>query len=232
MTPQGRDSFNGAAALKDGKPKRVFENMTIHKQYNEYHELKEKLYAQIGSVNCFASFHIILGVVYMMFLTVSIFADTIKEPVAVLVAHSIVFGNSLGKSTMDDPSGKAALEGTDVWTVYIFKITGFMCAINFILLGTYIAYYKSVVKVDTMKHISSTALYCLIAFLVVGLSHSGFVIYFAFAENVVDIPNEKTYTKQEVQDKDRLSIIIAIAIQLVFCFLECLVFYLTLRKIK
>ena len=43
MTPRN-DSFNGAA-VKDGKPKRVFENMTIHKQYNEYHALKEKLYA-------------------------------------------------------------------------------------------------------------------------------------------------------------------------------------------
>ena len=101
MTPRARqDSFNGSAAMsasKDGKTKRVFENMTIHKQFNEYHELKETLFSQISSVNCFASFHIILGVVYMMFLTVSIFADTIKEPVAVLISHAIIFGNSLGK---------------------------------------------------------------------------------------------------------------------------------------
>ena len=38
----------------------------------------------------------------------------------------------------------------EYWTVIIFKITAFMCAICFLLLGTFIAYYKSVVKVETM----------------------------------------------------------------------------------
>lgn len=38
----------------------------------------------------------------------------------------------------------------DSWTVIIFKITAFMCAICFLLLGTFIAYYKSVIKVETM----------------------------------------------------------------------------------
>ena len=33
----------------------------------------------------------------------------------------------------------------------MFKITAFMLAINFLVVGTYIAYYKSVVKVDTTK---------------------------------------------------------------------------------
>lgn len=30
---------------ESGKPKRVFESMTIHKQYVEYHELKDSMYA-------------------------------------------------------------------------------------------------------------------------------------------------------------------------------------------
>ena len=38
----------------------------------------------------------------------------------------------------------------EYWTVIIFKITAFMYAISFLLLGTFIAYYKSVVKVETM----------------------------------------------------------------------------------
>ena len=32
---------------KDGKPKRVFENMTIYKQYVEYHDLKDSLYKSL-----------------------------------------------------------------------------------------------------------------------------------------------------------------------------------------
>ena len=63
---------------KDKKPqKHVFENMTIHKQYTEYNEIKDLMYARLKSVNTMSSVLMIIGVVYMIYLTVSIFLDEI-----------------------------------------------------------------------------------------------------------------------------------------------------------
>ena len=59
-----------------------------------------------------------------------------------MVSHSLVFHG-------DIMSEKLAIH-YEYWTVILFKITAFMCAISFLLLGTFIAYYKSVVKVETM----------------------------------------------------------------------------------
>ena len=68
----------------------------------------------------------------------------------------------------------------------MFKITAFMLAINFLVVGTYIAYYKSVVKVDTIKQICQTTFFCLIAYLVIGIVHTIFVVVFAFMEDIED----------------------------------------------
>ena len=70
--------------------------MTIHKQYNEYHELKDSLYAQLGSINSLSNLIMVIGVTYLIFLTVSLFIDAVKEPVALIVAHAIVFSGDIG----------------------------------------------------------------------------------------------------------------------------------------
>ena len=128
---------------KDKKPqKHVFENMTIHKQYVEYNDIKDTMAARLKSVNNMSTVHMIIGVVYMIYLVVSIFLESIQEPVAVLLGHKFIFGKDLGDKVV---------EGDQGWEIYIFKITAFMLAINFLVVGTYIAYYKSVVKVDTMR---------------------------------------------------------------------------------
>ena len=59
-----------------------------------------------------------------------------------------------------------------------------MCAIIFIVLGCYIAYYRSVVKVDAIRSIEKMTLYCLVSFAVIGITHSAFCIYFAIAEEI------------------------------------------------
>ena len=51
--------------------------MTIHKQYTEYNEIKDLMYARLKSVNTMSSVLMIIGVVYMIYLTVSIFLDEI-----------------------------------------------------------------------------------------------------------------------------------------------------------
>ena len=58
-----------------------------------------------------------------------------------------------------------------------------MNAMCYIVLGTYIAYYKSVIKVDTMKQIKSMCLICVIVFTIAGLAHLGAVVFCAFFED-------------------------------------------------
>lgn len=89
---------------------------------------------------------------------------------ATLLSELMIFG-SLDR----DEDGDVHFE---IWTEVIFKISGFAIAIIYLLLGTYIIYYKSVVKVETMNQITKASLISLIAFLCTGLIHSVFVIIF------------------------------------------------------
>ena len=67
-------SQNQLPALdNNGKPKRVFENMTIYKQYVEYHGLKDSLYESLQIVNTLSKLIMVIGVTYLLFLTVSCF---------------------------------------------------------------------------------------------------------------------------------------------------------------
>ena len=59
-----------------------------------------------------------------------------------MISHALIFQGDIVSSSLETEY--------EYWTVIIFKITAFMCAICFLLLGTFIAYYKSVVKVETM----------------------------------------------------------------------------------
>ena len=56
--------------------------MTIHKQYTEYHDLKHDLFARISRINKSAGIILIIGVVYLVFLTISLFIEAIREPFA------------------------------------------------------------------------------------------------------------------------------------------------------
>ena len=66
--------------------------MTIHKQYNEYHELKDRMYAQLAAVNGFSNVLMILGSVYLLYMTVTLFLSALKEPVAFYTASALVWG--------------------------------------------------------------------------------------------------------------------------------------------
>ena len=62
----------------NGKPKRVFENMTIYKQYVEYHALKDSLYASLRLVNTLSKIIMAIGVTYLLYLTVSCFVKEVR----------------------------------------------------------------------------------------------------------------------------------------------------------
>jgi len=74
MAPNGfNDKNNEPSHDENGKPLRVFESMTIYKQYYEYNAIKETMYSQIKNVNRFANVHMVCGVIYLLFLILSCF---------------------------------------------------------------------------------------------------------------------------------------------------------------
>lgn len=93
------------------------------------------------------------------------------------------------------------------------------------MLGTYISYYKSVIKVDAMNQVHRASVLFLTCYCVVGLIHTTFIIFFCVTQDV-----ELTVTTDK--NLQRNSVIIAIALQLVAYILETLVFVLVYRKSK
>ena len=59
-----------------------------------------------------------------------------------VLSEALVFGNDL--------NGADLVENYENWTIIVYKISGFMSAVCFILIASYIAYYKSLVKVDAL----------------------------------------------------------------------------------
>ena len=186
--------------------------MTIHKQYYEYHELKNLMYAQLRFVNLMGVVLMCLGMAYMIYLTISLFVDHIIEPIAVIISEVLVYGSNMGGSYVEQYDG---------WTIVVFKITGFMTAIVFILIASYIIYYKSVVKVDAMLHLSKMSVYCLYSYLIIGLLHTTFVSLFTATEVIcpAKIPKDEC-TKEKLEDddgtKNTIRQVIAILFQLLF----------------
>ena len=92
----------------------------------------------MNNINKYASIILIIGVVYLVYLTISLFITSIREPFAEILAQALVYGDVYSEND------------SFAWLTVLFKITGFMTATCFIVLGTYIQYYKSMVKVETM----------------------------------------------------------------------------------
>ena len=85
-------AHNSLPALDaNGKPKRVFENMTIYKQYVEYHALKDSLHASLRLINTLSKIIMVIGVTYLLYLTVSCFVKEVRQPLAAMISHGLIF---------------------------------------------------------------------------------------------------------------------------------------------
>jgi hypothetical protein len=191
--------------------------MTIHKQYAEYHALKNEVFAKLAGVNRLSKLHMVIGVLYLVYLTASLFLPSIQSPLAVMVAQAIMFSG--------DEVEKTELQ----WTMTIFKITGFLCAGSFIIMGTYIAYHKSVVKVDAVIQVQKMAQYCMLIFFTIGIFHSVFVIFFAFKQDVYAVDDAKS---DSIETQETYATVIAILIQLLFYVGEAMAFLVTYNQIS
>ena len=89
----------------------------------------------------------------------------------------------------------------------MFKITAFGEAVVFILLGTFIAYHRTTLKINTVKLVLQTSLICMLTFVAIGFFHSLFVIIFIFTEDV-ELKNVATYSN--LSSKESTSHILAL----------------------
>lgn len=112
----------------------------------------------------------LIGVTNLVYLTISLFIEALSEPISCVLSHAIF--------QLVEPIE----ENFAVWAIIIFKVTGFMTAFCFVVLGTNIAYYKTVIKVDTMRKVNKTSLYCLLGFAIANTVHVGIVIVFSALE--------------------------------------------------
>ena len=111
----------------------------------------------------------------------------------------------------------------------IIKITSFAEALCYILLGTFIAYYKNTIKINTVKLVLQTSYKCMIIFAVIGLIHTLFAIVFIFD---VEVQLHDATEYDNLSKKESTSSITAMILQLVFCVGTFLCFFVTWRQLK
>jgi|Transcript_17600 hypothetical protein len=83
----------------------------------------------------------VTGVLSLIYLIVSLFVDKQAIPLSSLIGHAITFTGAYSDVKSDYKD----------WAIVITKLLGFMATICFMVLGTYIVYYKALVKVDTIR---------------------------------------------------------------------------------
>ena len=167
--------------------------MTIHKQYYEYHELKDLMYAQLRFVNNMGLAVMILGMAYVIYLTISLFVDSIVAPIPVIITEAMIYGSDMNELYKSD---------NESWTIIIYKVTGFTSAICFVMMASYIIYYKSVVKVDAMQHLQKMSVYCIYSYLAIGILHCVFVTIFVTSQTICPKTATKKDCKVERLDDD------------------------------
>ena len=77
----------------------------------------------------------VIGTVYIVYLTISLFIDSINKPVTLALSQAMIFGTEVDISS-----------GTLI--ICLYYMTAFISSIICIVLAAYISYYKSVIKVD------------------------------------------------------------------------------------
>ena len=115
--------------------------MTIHKQYLEYHEIKDLMFHRLKMLNRWSVVMNVLGITSLVYLVISLFANTDDVmPLVNYIGHALVYR---GEFSVVDPV-------YNTWVVILAKLFGFMIAICFMVMGTYIVYYKTMIKVETI----------------------------------------------------------------------------------
>lgn len=99
-----------------------------------------------------------------------------------------------------------------------------------LILGTYISYYKSLVKVDTMRQIKDMAVCMMITFLVVGAVHISFTslvsVFLTYKEHT---PEGKS---KDISYEKYPEVLISVFIEAVIFIIQYLAFFCAYRQSK
>jgi len=156
-----------------------------------------------------------VGICSLIYLIVSLFIGKKSVPVSCFLAHVIVFK---GDYSSIDTSYES-------WTVILAKLFGFVATICFIFLGTYIVYYKALVKVDTLKQIQGMAFYVMISFGVVGLCHAILVIICAANATYGYDASMPGITAEDIKSKGNVASMVSSLFELIFFSFEFFLFF-------
>ena len=146
----------------------------------------------------------------MVFLIVSVFIEELRQPLFLLISKLIFLGNK--ETNLGDHSIGLVIS--------ITKLTAFLCVLCLLILGSYISYYKIMVKVEVMQKILKCSFYLLIIFFVFTAAHIVIVIVFSSLE--------ATDNKTELLEVT----LVAALLSVIFYSLESLFLMYTYRKIK
>ena len=53
------------------------------------------MFSQVAQVNCFSGILIAIGATYLIFLTISLFISTLRDPMAVIVGQGMIFKGAI-----------------------------------------------------------------------------------------------------------------------------------------
>lgn len=156
--------------------------MTIYKQYLQYNELKAQVLLDVGKVNRCSILLSLFGVICFSVLLVFFFSGFHNVPISCKIGFKIAY--NIPASAIVYPTLIAV----------IAELLGFVCTSCYMILGGYIMYYKSLVKVDSMKKINSQAFRMMIIFCILGLIHSGLAV---MCSNFVELRDERFMSEEE-----------------------------------
>ena len=134
------------------------------------------MYSQLLWINRLAFVVMLIGVFCVVYMTVSLFKDSLNEPLAVILGQAMIFSGDISSGLLTQ-----TYQG---WSSAIYKITGFMSAFLYLLLASYTFYYRGMVNIETLQHVRKMAKTVLVSYLLVGLLHSAFIGLFAFKEEI------------------------------------------------
>ena len=157
-----------------------------------------------------------VGICILIYLIVSLFLDNEGEPLACSIGYSSSFKGDYSHIKVKYTS----------WTVILSKLFGFMACICYLVLGTYIVYYKALIKVDTIVSVKKMTVYSLITFGVIGGLHVILVILCAaFAEFTGNDPAKSGVSDDDVDSKGSLGAGLSAIFELIFASLGACFFY-------
>lgn len=217
------NTFDGNQLEENGKPKRTFENMTIHRQYMEYNAIKQRVLGGVKCVKWLAVTLITIGVLLLFYLVISMFVSPItQEPASMAAVQGIVFS---AESVMVDEDGDYAVY------IVLFKMFSLFKTICFLVLGTYIFNFRKSIKIDTFLQTKKVSYLLMYAFLINVVLYTAAIVVYLIVVDLVPKDSSAGADSDISSDVTLVKLLTAVLI-LGFAGAECSLFYWTHVRVQ